>query len=516
VSTTRIWELAVGGALAILAPTVVRMPARLAGALAALGGIGILVAAFTFDATTPFPGSAALLPVSATAAIIAAGVAAPNNPVSRALGVRPAQQVGALSYSLYLWHWPFLVVALATWGPLTPWQGAAAVAASAFPAVVAYRLVEHRTRYSDAFITPPQRGLVYGAGLTAVGLVVAGTLAAAVPERSTPAAPATAPTTAAPESITTTTAAAMTSPTTTAAPATTTTTTTIAVVGPIQPGTTLQATAGSLTPDPLESRADLPAVYGDGCHQDQSNPEILSCLYGDPNSAVQVAIVGDSHAAMWVPTVRAIAEQHGWQVRTLTKSNCQLADVVIANGPQQAPYNNCVDWNANVIADLAATRPSLTIVAGRFWPVLVTDQGLVDGAKRNAALAAGLTSSWYKLSSKGLELMAVRDVPYPEMDVAECVVEHLSDLAACAVDRTEAMAGNMSHGTAAAALGIGLIDLTDQICFTDRCPAVIDDVLVWRDTHHLTATYARLLADAFAAQLQEFAPELFPPHTVPE
>ena len=74
---------------------------------------------------------------------------------------------------------------------------------------------------------------------------------------------------------------------------------------------------------------------------------------------------------------------------------------------------------------------------------------------------------------------------------------------------TEIMANNNSHATAAAELEVGLIDLTDQVCFADTCPAVIDDVLVWRDTHHLTATYARLLGDAFAAQLHHFMPDLF-------
>lgn len=521
ISTTRIWELSVGGALAILAPAVMRLPARLATPLAAIGGLGVLVAALTFDTATSFPGWAAALPVLATAAIIAAGTVAPENHVARALGLRPAQHVGALSYSLYLWHWPFVVIALARWGPLAAWQGAAVVAASSIPAVVSYRLVERRIRYSNAFITPPRRGLLYGAALTAIGLVIAATLTAAVPDRSTPAITAPPPTITAPEPLptTTTTAAATTTSSSTTTSVTTTaapTTTTIAVIGPIQPETALQLTAASLTPDPLDAGADLPAVYGDDCHQDQLDPQVVSCIYGDPDPDFQVAIVGDSHAAMWVPTLRGIAEQQGWEIRTITKSNCQLADVVIANGPQQVPYTNCVEWNETVINELIISRPDLVVVAGRFWPVLVTDTGLLDGEDRNAALAAGLASSWSKLTSEGLRLVAVQDVPYPEINVAECVVDHLSDLAECAVDRNAVMDGNTSHRAAAAELGVGLIDLTNQICFADICPAVIDNVLVWRDTHHLTATYARLLADAFAAQLQEFAPELFQPRTVTE
>lgn len=522
VSTTRVWELAIGGALAIIAPAVMRLPALIAGALAALGVIGILGAAITFDAATPFPGWVAALPVLGTAAVIAGGTAASGNPMSVLLGRRSAQQVGALSYSLYLWHWPFVVVALATWGPLNAWQGAAVVAASSIPAVVSYRLIEHRVRYSEAFVTPPRRGLLYGAGLTAIGLVAAAALTAAVPDRSTPAAPPTSPTTTTASETQqtnsiapTTTTATTTAPSTTPSPTTTPTTTTT-VIGPIQSETILQEAAGSLTPDPLEARADLPAVYGDGCHQDQTSPEILSCFYGDLDSELQVAVVGDSHAAMWVPTVRAIADRQGWEVRTLTKSNCQMADVVIANGPQEVPYGNCVAWNESVTAELTSTRPDLVIVAGRFWPVLVTEDGLLDGEPRATALAAGLASSWSKLTTEGLQVIAVRDVPFPEVDVAECVAENLTDLAECALERAEIMQGNTSHAAAAAELAIGLVDLTDQICFTDICPAVVDDVLVWRDSHHLTATYARLLADAFAAQLQVLNPELFTPQMAGE
>jgi hypothetical protein len=519
VSTTRVWELALGGCLAILAPTIARMPKKIAALLGIMGVTGILLAGMAFNELTVFPGWAAALPVIAAALVIGAGIATSDTATARLLGLAPMRSIGAMSYSLYLWHWPLLVVADATWGSLSAWQGAAVVAASLVPAYLSYEYVERRWRYSDTFITPPRRGLRIGAILTLVGLGAGIAVSIALPDQSATAsdkieqvAPTTQPTTPPQDTV----------PQTVTTPATEPTATTVTavnpdpepieeiVVGPIQPDTALQLVAGRLRPDPLNARDDLPAVYGEGCHQNQRDPEILSCVYGESESQLQIAIVGDSHAAMWVPTLRIIAEQQQWQLRTITKSNCQLADVVIANGEQQRPYENCIEWNQNVIEELLVTRPDLVLVTGRFWPTLVGEDGLLDGTAGESALAAGLNNSWSGLVAEGLAVVAIQDVPHPEVDVAECVSKNEADLEQCAMDRTDIMSGNTPHAVAAGRAEIGLVDLTNQICIDDVCPAVIDDILVWRDTHHLTATYARLLAGALEVQLRVLAPTAFP------
>ncbi|MBT8493019.1 MAG: acyltransferase, partial [Deltaproteobacteria bacterium] len=180
VSTTRVWELALGGGLAILTPQVRRLPARATVGLAAVGMIGIIWASVTYDALTLFPGSAALVPVLGAVAVVAAGTALPANPISRVLGLEPMKQVGAMSYSLYLWHWPLVVAADATWGPLSPTTGFAVVAVSVVPAWLAYRYVEHRWRHSEALVSPPRRGLMVGLALTLVGVAIGAAVVASI------------------------------------------------------------------------------------------------------------------------------------------------------------------------------------------------------------------------------------------------------------------------------------------------------------------------------------------------
>jgi peptidoglycan/LPS O-acetylase OafA/YrhL len=478
VSTTRVWELAVGGGLAIMASHLAGLPRRAATVLAWAGLGGILWAGITFSSATPFPGWAALLPVASGAAVIAAGTAHPHCSASRMLGIGPARVVGSMSYSLYLWHWPLLVAARAVWGPLATRTGLAVVAVSVIPAWLAFRFVEQRWRYSEAFTSPPRRGLRYGLALTLLGVIAGTALAVAVPKARTEAAEVGIATDANP-SVTT-----------------------------MQP-VAIQETADVLHPDPLEARDDLPAVYSQGCHQTAQDSEVTSCLYGDLSSDIEVVIVGDSHAAQWIPALRVVARQQGWMVRTMTKSGCPLADVVIATEDTHLANQSCIQWNQNVVDELIDSRPDLVIATSAFWPTLLGPEGLLSSAETEIELARGIETSWSVLTQSGIELIALRDGPYPRIDIPECVITHRTSLIACAVDRDKATDGNTPHTLAANRLGIGIVDLTDHICRNDLCPAVVDNILVWRDRHHLTATFSESLAPALSKDLRILVPDLF-------
>jgi peptidoglycan/LPS O-acetylase OafA/YrhL len=128
---TRAWELAVGGLLAI---AVVRGARFTWAGTAALGWIGlaaIVTSGTLYTLETPFPGWTAAVPVLGTAAVIAAGERGGSRGPVRVLRWQPLQVLGRWSYSLYLWHWPVLVLGEAAAGrPLTAAERAGALVLS--------------------------------------------------------------------------------------------------------------------------------------------------------------------------------------------------------------------------------------------------------------------------------------------------------------------------------------------------------------------------------------------------
>ena len=194
---TRAWELALGGVLALGAATVARVgvPVRAVLGWAGLGAVLWSMLVFTKD--VPFPGTAALVPALGTAAVLAAGLPGPP-PLGRAdcrwsaaapwrgpevvLGLGPMRAIGRASYSLYLWHWPPLVlVPIALGVELTPTLGVLIVLLAAIPAVLAYRYVEEPFRHSTVLVTFPRRAFGLAAVLTTAGVLAGFGVAWAAP-----------------------------------------------------------------------------------------------------------------------------------------------------------------------------------------------------------------------------------------------------------------------------------------------------------------------------------------------
>ena len=111
---SRAWELGLG---ALLALNVVPAPTA-SWARSILGGGGLVMigaSVLTLDADAPFPGVAALAPCLGAALVIHAGRGG-EGLVQRLLALRPLAFIGLISYSLYLWHWPVIVLAKAATG----------------------------------------------------------------------------------------------------------------------------------------------------------------------------------------------------------------------------------------------------------------------------------------------------------------------------------------------------------------------------------------------------------------
>lgn len=485
VTTTRLWELGIGALLAVGATRAARAPAAMR-AVAGWFGLGMIgFAAVVFTGATPFPGTAALVPTVGAAAVLWAGLGDGRGRV-RVLDWSPMQDVGALSYSLYLWHWPLLVAATALWGDADGhlWLPTALVAAAAsvVPAWFSYRVVEGPLHHHPA-LAVPWRAAVVGGVCVAIGLTSAGAIALSL-DRQRQSAEASAPSSG-----------------TAAEPFG------AAALGEDPAGSPAAVPVdqvASITPSPIDAKDDNADVYGDGCHQDQEHPEVLSCTYGDPASKTRVALVGDSHAAQWEPTLRVLAEQNGWRLETYTKSACLFADVTVWNINRDGPYTSCTDWTSRVVAAIAGDPPAVVVVSTSGSYTAVRDGDKLGGTESDTAIVRGLASTWRALEDAGTEVVVVLDTPRPGIDIPDCVAQHRDALSACAVSRAAAVASSAAAAQEDAATevdGLTMLDLTAWVCPAERCPAVIGGVLVFRDAHHLTATYARTLAPVLGREL---------------
>jgi peptidoglycan/LPS O-acetylase OafA/YrhL len=170
---TRAWELAAGALVAVLLPALSRVPAMTLRAASWIGLAGIVISIFVYGASTPFPGVAALLPVGGAALVIVGGSRFDPLGATAVLGLRPVRYVGRVSYSLYLWHWPVLVLLAGDLGhPLSTAVSLLAVGIAVVLSAITYAAVESPVR-SSAFLRHRSRLVTVLLGIVMVGAVLA-------------------------------------------------------------------------------------------------------------------------------------------------------------------------------------------------------------------------------------------------------------------------------------------------------------------------------------------------------
>jgi peptidoglycan/LPS O-acetylase OafA/YrhL len=543
VTTTRAWELALGGVVAVAAPLLRRLPTAAAAVLGWLGLAAVLESIVTFDAAMTFPGAAAALPTVGTAAVIAGGMGGPGSGPSLALRIRPFQAIGALSYSLYLWHWPFLVGARVLFGDrdgaISTGVALLVLVASAVPAWASFRFIEERWRRPRTS-RPRRAAAALLVACTAVSLVSALGIGAMLTQAedasqgAPPTAPVLVPSADTPNTSATTSATRPETPTTQAgagagsrspAPATSSVSASSAASASASPSSTggapvalgAQILAADpdgdphgapvdqvpfMTPTALHARDDLPVVYADGCHLDFDPVIPKACTFGDPHSATTVVVVGDSHAAQWVPALQVIAAQRHWKLLSYTKSSCPLTPTLLA-GATGKPYVACQTWVANMMSIFATIRPAIVITSSYSgYQALGSDEKPLPATASNAAIASGFRSLWTTLTRDGTAVEVIADNWAPGFDVPDCVSQHPTALTTCAFDRATAKRTDPQLLALSTPLpGVATVNLDTAVCPTSRCAPVIGGVLVYRDNSHLTKTYVLTLTPRLAAAL---------------
>ncbi len=501
VTTTRLWELGVGGLVAITSAHWQRLAPGTATGLAWAGLAALLLSVTILGTGTAWPGYAALLPTLGTAAVIAGGFAGRDRGPVRLLGAAPMRDIGATSYSLYLWHWPLLVVAAAAWGDLSLWQGVAIAAFSYLPARLTYALVENPIRSAPVMSRLPFVALVVGAACTVLGVGAGVTLVRGMESsiEQTEAAPGAealldggenpmdAP---APGRDADDPSAVDEDATPATATATDDSDPDLADTGPDV--SRIDLTPESISPDPLLATKDLPDLYARGCSGKVGATEVIHCVSGDPEGELVVAVVGDSKIGQWGDVLEQVATDEGWQLHLYTRSGCTWTAASIDDD------GSCLRWGQDVHDRLLGDeQPDVVIVSG-----VKHGSGDGSGQERRDRLAAGYADYWSDLGQVGVPVIVLSDTPSPgEHPVYECVSEHRDDVSVCAFDRSDGSGTRALQAAAAQVPTATFLTMNDWICPLEDCPPVIGDVLVYRQGSHITNTYAVSLLEPLRARL---------------
>jgi peptidoglycan/LPS O-acetylase OafA/YrhL len=482
---TRGWELAVGALLALARPALKSLTPELAGAFGWTGLVLVLGAVLVVGDSTPFPGVAALMPVAGTAMLVAAGARLPDEGASSRLSHPVLRYVGRVSYAWYLWHWPCLVVVNARWPQTTDvatdsapraawWAVLAALVLSFCLAVVSHYIVEQPLRRWSFLRVSRRRSLRFGAGLVALSVLAALALVtaslvsshrerqvleqqvAAVPHASGTTAPAVVP----------------------------------------------------MTPE--EARDDAPRLPT-GCYGGYDStepPAVESCRIGVPDGRVRIALIGDSHAAQWVPAMDAAARSRGWTVYVFTKAACPTAAVPVVANALRGAYASCPVWRDAVFDRVAAIPDLDAVVLGRYMDyrqlVLLDRQVRSTVATVGPAWRAGSARSFERLQASAPRIVVLRDTPRPGDDVPTCLSRNPTDEGACTFPRANGtrLDEPLAAAERAALPSVRFVDLTPVVCPDAACPVrTPTGQVIYRDRHHLTASYSAGIAGSFGDAL---------------
>nr|WP_268245150.1 SGNH hydrolase domain-containing protein [Couchioplanes caeruleus] len=484
---TRVWELAVGALVAVAASRLSRLPGPFAALLTWAGVAAVITSAFVYDEHTAFPGTAALVPVLGSAAIIAGGCAAPRGSVAGLLKVKPFQLIGRYSYSWYLWHWPALMIGPAALGREPSLElGLALSAASLVVAVLSYHLVENPARNRPSIKASAGRGIAVGLVLSSVTAGIAFGAGRFTPPVET--------------------GEAVPDPTSMLAKA----------PDPRAALQTLLAESARRTrlpsnvrPAPQSAATDQPVIYQDKCHLEY---EIVTadgpCLYGNPKGKDSIFLLGDSHAGHWFPAVDAVAKKRGLQLYSRTKSACPAPSVQVYNSVLKRAYKECSDWREKVLDEIAQKRPKFVVLSsngGNGDGLVAPDGKLLDKRTvRDEFWVAAWTKTLDRIKKAGSVPVLLLDTPWPPNSTPDCMVTNPKSTDKCGARVAEAFyepARRKAVAAKAASLGAKVIDSQGWFCTAAVCPPVVGNLLVWKDGSHISTAYSAALTPLLNASL---------------
>jgi len=494
---SRTWELGIGALLAVFATRLKSLAGWARVLLAWMGLAGIIASVFFLDSSLPFPGPWAAAPVLSTALVILAGSGGTPRfvwPLTNTV----AGYLGKISYSLYLWHFPVIIL-LASVLPegtllyqLVALLLMFAISTAAFHLVEARVLAsawlrdlsrlerrelsrEKRRRRRETY----SRNALIGLSLVATSVFVLAYFAVIprpvvssyVPQRSEAVESAVE-----------------------------------LSLGPVEQRVVdlRAANASRSWPDfnpAIDNLVDqrVPQWTEHGC-LNVSDENMDKCVYGSVDSSATVAVVGDSIATSWLPGIIAALEPHGYRIQALTLESCPFARTPVSAGGATTVYDRCVAHQDWVAEQLNALRPQLIIVSDSF---LSLDR-LMSGAEGDAAAAEwrGAYAAALATLPGDSKVVSLATPPgAPNLQKCYTPISSPSDCSGRISDNWQML--QAAEKAASDERGTAYIDTKRWFCQAEKCPSFVGTTAMYADASHLTSASSSLLAPVIEEAMRE-------------
>ena len=258
-------------------------------------------------------------------------------------------------------------------------------------------------------------------------------------------------------------------------------------------------------PPGYNPRHDAPVnVYRSdlGCDTGHFSAQITPCGIGNPDADKLVLMLGDSVGTQWATMVSGVFSSPDWQVIVLTKSACAIVDEDYYYEKADGIYTVCSDWKRSALGYIDMLEPDVVVVGSSASYAFSEDQWIGGSRRILERLAASAAQVVVLAGTPQLSFNGPSCLREPAKfrlrlrgGDRDCQ-EAMSDL------RSRNVAGYLQLA-ARELQNVDVLDLGDLVCPAGRCAAISDDgIAVFRDEGHLTATFASSLVPVARERLR--------------